>query len=126
MPRLVLHLLDGLPAASRPALARALDRKDAAEVAELGGSIAGLLLQLLEATGTAERAIPALLAIDLPESARLQAIRMGETVAAIRRQRPDLPLTADPVEFRGYQYHTLSLIHIYPATMDGRSSLQKR
>jgi ATP phosphoribosyltransferase regulatory subunit len=106
VPRLVLHLLDGLPAASRPALARALDRKDAAEVAELGGSIAGLLLQLLEATGTAERAIPALLAIDLPESARLQAIRMGETVAAIRRQRPDLPLTADPVEFRGYQYHT--------------------
>ncbi len=106
VPRLVLHLLEGLPAASRPALARALDRKDAAEVAELGGPIAGLLLQLLEATGTAERAIPALLAIDLPESARIQAVRMGETVTAIRRQRPDLPLTADPVEFRGYQYHT--------------------
>jgi ATP phosphoribosyltransferase regulatory subunit len=31
---------------------------------------------------------------------------MGETVEAIRRHRPDLPLTADPVEFRGYQYHT--------------------
>jgi ATP phosphoribosyltransferase regulatory subunit len=106
VPRLVLHLLEDLPAASRPALARALDRKDAAEVAELGGTIAGLLLQLLEATGTAERAIPALLAIDLPQSARIQAIRMAETVAAIRRQRPDLPLTADPVEFRGYQYHT--------------------
>jgi ATP phosphoribosyltransferase regulatory subunit len=106
VPRLVLHLLEDLPAADRPALARALDRKDAAEVAELGGPIAGLLLQLLEATGTAERAIPALLAINLPESARLQAVRMAETVAAIRRQRPDLPLTADPVEFRGYQYHT--------------------
>ena len=106
VPRLVLHLLEDLPAASRPALARALDRKDAAEVAELDGPISGLLLQLLEATGTAERAIPALLAIALPESARIQAIRMAETVAAIRRQRPDLPLTADPVEFRGYQYHT--------------------
>lgn len=106
VPRLVLHLLEDLPAASRPALARALDRKDAAEVAELGGPIAGLLLQLLDATGTAERAIPALLAINLPESARLQAVRMAETVTAIGRQRPDLPLTADPVEFRGYQYHT--------------------
>ncbi len=31
---------------------------------------------------------------------------MSEAVAAIRRHRPDLPLTADPVEFRGYQYHT--------------------
>jgi ATP phosphoribosyltransferase regulatory subunit len=106
IPQLVLRLLEGVSAAKLPALARALDRKDAAAVAELGGAIAGLLLQLLGASGPAERAIPALLAIDLPESSKTQAVRMAETVAAIRRHRPDLPLTADPVEFRGYQYHT--------------------
>jgi ATP phosphoribosyltransferase regulatory subunit len=106
IPRLVLHLLDGIAAADRPALARALDRKDAAAVVTLGGPIAGLLLQLLEASGPAERAMPALLAIDLPENAKIQAVRMAETVLAIHRHRPDLPLTADPVEFRGYQYHT--------------------
>jgi len=106
VPRLVLHLLETLNAAEHPALARALDRKDAAAVAELGGPVAGTLLQLLEASGPAERAIPALLAIDLPETARAQAVRMSEAVAAIRRHRPDLQLTTDPVEFRGYQYHT--------------------
>jgi ATP phosphoribosyltransferase regulatory subunit len=106
IPRLVPLLLDGVPPASHPALARALDRKDAAAVAELGGTISELLLQLLAASGTAARAIPALLAIDLPEAAKAQAVRMADTVAAILRHRPDLPLTVDPVEFRGYQYHT--------------------
>ncbi len=33
-------------------------------------------------------------------------LRLADTVAAIRRAKPDLPLTVDPVEFRGYQYHT--------------------
>ena len=106
VPQLVLRLLEGISAAKLPALARALDRKDAAAVAELGGAISGVLLQLLGASGPAERAIPSLLAIDLPASSKTQAVRMAETVAAIRRRRPDLPLTADPVEFRGYQYHT--------------------
>ncbi len=106
VPRLVPHLLERIETANHPALARALDRKDAAAVAELGGSIAGTLLQLLEASGPVERAIPMLLAIDLPETSRLQAVRMAETVAAIHRHLPHLSLTADPVEFRGYQYHT--------------------
>jgi ATP phosphoribosyltransferase regulatory subunit len=106
VPRLVPHLLEAIGESEHPALARALDRKDAAAVAELGGPIAGTLLGLLDASGPVERAIPALLAIDLPDAARIQAVRMAETVTAIRRHRPDLPLTADPVEFRGYQYHT--------------------
>jgi ATP phosphoribosyltransferase regulatory subunit len=106
VPRLVLHLLEDISPAERPAFARALDRKDAASVAALGGPTAALLLLLLEASGPAGRAVPALLGIDLPPSARLQAVRLAETVAAIQRHKPDLPLTIDPVEFRGYQYHT--------------------
>lgn len=104
IPRLIPELLKDLPADKQALLARALDRKDAAAVAELGGG--ELLLKLLEASGPAERAVPALLAIDLPAPAKAQAARLAETVAAIRRARPDLQLTADPVEFRGYQYHT--------------------
>ncbi|HQT46243.1 MAG: ATP phosphoribosyltransferase regulatory subunit [Acidocella sp. 20-63-7] len=106
VPRLVLHLLENTDPAVHSNLARALDRKDAAAIAEHGGPIAGMLQQLLEASGRAERAIPALLAIALPEAARIQALRLAETVAAILRHRPNLPLTVDPVEFRGYQYHT--------------------
>jgi ATP phosphoribosyltransferase regulatory subunit len=105
-PRLVLNLLEKIDAATLPALTRALDRKDHATVADLGGPMAQLLLQLLQAAGPAAHAIPALLAINLPPIAGQYAIRVAETVAAIQARGPSLPLTVDPVEFRGYQYHT--------------------
>lgn len=104
IPRLVPELLNGIPAERKTLLAHALDRKDAAAVAELGD--APLLLQLLNASGLAERGVPALLAIALTGEAKTQVLRLADTVAAIRRTKPDLPLTVDPVEFRGYQYHT--------------------
>lgn len=104
IPRLVPDLLNGAASELRPELAHALDRKDAAEVASLGGP--PILLGLLNASGPAERGVPALLALDLSGAAKAQVQRLAETVAAIRRVQPDLPLTVDPVEFRGYQYHT--------------------
>ena len=113
IPRLVPSLLDAADIADRPALIRALDRKDHAAVAQHGGSITNLLLQLLATSGPAERAIPALLAIDLPPAAKIQAARMAEAVAAIHARQPDLPLTVDPVEFRGYQYHTGICITVF-------------
>jgi ATP phosphoribosyltransferase regulatory subunit len=104
IPRLVPELLNGIAAERKSQLAHALDRKDAAAVAELGGS--SLLLHLLNASGPAERGVPTLLAIELSGDAKAQVLRLADTVAAIRRAKPDLPVTVDPVEFRGYQYHT--------------------
>jgi ATP phosphoribosyltransferase regulatory subunit len=46
------------------------------------------------------------MAIDLPEAAKIQAMRLAETVGVIHAQTPGLALTVDPIEFRGYQYHT--------------------
>lgn len=106
IPRLVPLLLEDLPPESRTACARALERKDAASVQEHGGRCVSLLLQLLTASGPAARAIPELLAIKLPPAAQAQAARLADTVAAIQRIQPDLPVTVDPVEFRGYQYHS--------------------
>jgi ATP phosphoribosyltransferase regulatory subunit len=97
-------LLSDVSAETRTQLAHALDRKDAAAVAELNGP--ALLQQLLNASGPAERGVPALLAIELSGDTKAQVLRLADTVAAIRRAKPDLPLTVDPVEFRGYQYHT--------------------
>jgi ATP phosphoribosyltransferase regulatory subunit len=105
MPPLVLNLLADVAEPDRAALAFALDRKDHAAVAALSGPSA-LLLKLLEAAGPAARAIPALLAIDLPPAAKALAVRLAETVNAVHARNPALALTADPVEFRGYQYHT--------------------
>ena len=108
MPPLVQSLLDtaALPAAQAAALARALDRKDAAAVAAQGGAQATVLIRLLHAAGPAGGALAALAAPGLPPAARLHAERLAETVAAIAALAPALRLTIDPVEFRGFRYHT--------------------
>ena len=108
MPTLVSTLLEesGITGGQRSRLSFALDRKDAASVAEHGGALAATLTDLLLAAGPADRALAALAAAELTPGARLAADRLAATVAAIRAQAPGLKLTVDPVEFRGLQYHT--------------------
>ncbi len=115
LPTLVPVLLDdaALEGASRAGLARALDRKDAASVARLGGSLAPTLTDLLLAAGPADRALQALKAAKLPQAARELASRLADAVAAIRARAPTLRLTIDPVEFRGFRYETGVSVTIY-------------
>ena len=84
----------------------ALDRKDAAAVAALGGAAGRLFGALLDASGMAERALAALTAIELPEGARASAAELREVAERVRAARPDLSLTLDPVEHRGFEYHS--------------------
>ncbi len=112
MPTLIPTLLDAAGLATGK-LTRALDRKDAAAVAEHGGRLAGTLTDLLLAAGPADRAIAALRAADLPEGARPHAERLAAAVAAIRARMPALTLTVDPVEFRGFRYHTGVSLTVY-------------
>ncbi|GBR75776.1 ATP phosphoribosyltransferase regulatory subunit [Acidiphilium acidophilum] len=111
MPPLIPALLGD--AAPHAALIRALDRKDAADITAQGGSLAPVLLALLHAAGPAEPGLAALAAIALPPQIRLLADRLAATVAAIRAEAPDLRLTIDPVEFRGYRYHTGIAVTIF-------------
>ncbi len=115
MPPLVPALLAeaGITGEARARLARALDRKDAAAVAERGGALAGTLTDLLLAAGPADRALAALAAASLPPGARAHAARLAETVAAIRARAPGLIVTVDPVEFRGFRYHTGVSFSVY-------------
>ena len=115
LPPLVPTLLEeaGLPADARAALSHALDRKDAAAVAEHGGSLAGTLIDLLLAAGPADRALDALFCAALPAGTRALADRLAATVAAIRGRVPALRLTVDPVEFRGLRYHTGVTLGVY-------------
>ena len=108
MPSFVQMLLDEaeLPAAAARSLSRALDRKDAAAVVEHGGRLASVLTGLLMAAGPAAGALAALAAAELTPGARALAGRLEDTVAAIEARGPGLTLTVDPVEFRGFQYHT--------------------
>jgi ATP phosphoribosyltransferase regulatory subunit len=115
LPSLAPALLDaaGIVGPERSALARALDRKDAASVARHGGVLAGALTELLLAAGPATRALEALRAADLPPAARRLACRLADTVAEIRARAPHLRLTIDPVEFRGFRYETGVCVTIY-------------
>ncbi len=115
LPTLAPALLDeaGLEGEQRAALARGLDRKDVAAVTRYGGSLADVLTELLRAAGSADRALAVLEAAALPGRARALAHRVAETVTAIRTRAPELRLTVDPVEFRGFRYHTGVCVTVY-------------
>ena len=115
MPPLVSTLLEetGITGEQRTRLAFALDRKDAASVAEHGGALAETLIDLLLAAGPADRALAALAKAPLTPVARRYADRLVATVSAIRAQAPGLKLTVDPVEFRGLKYHTGVCFTVY-------------
>jgi ATP phosphoribosyltransferase regulatory subunit len=88
------------------ALRSALDHKDAAAVAAAAGVAAGVIGRLLAAAGPAEAALAALDRLDLPPRARAERMRLGAVLDGLRDAAPDLTVTVDPVENRGFEYHT--------------------
>ena len=107
-PRLVpaIATAQGLPADRMRRLMAALDRKDAAAVAAAAGDQAAIYLALLRATGPAATALPALAALDLPADAAAERRRLA-AVAALMAAGDSAPaVTIDPVEHRGFEYHT--------------------
>jgi len=115
LPTLAPALFDdaGIMGPQRAALARALDRKDAASVTRHGGRLAPVLNELLLASGAADRALAALHSVSFPASARRLAQRLADTVAEIRAHAPAIRLTIDPVEFRGFRYETGVCVTVY-------------
>jgi ATP phosphoribosyltransferase regulatory subunit len=108
LPLLVPVVLEALGVAGRAAeqLRAALDHKDAAAIAEIGGPSATILGGLMAAAGPADRTLAAIKAIALPERAQAEVAALTEIVRLIRQRVPDLMLTIDPVENRGFEYHT--------------------
>jgi len=95
----------GLAAPAAAALVAALDRKDAAAVAELAGDHDGLFLKLLRVAGPARRALARLERLELPAAAAAERARLAEVVDLVLAGAPELALTVDPVEHRGFEYH---------------------
>jgi len=84
----------------------ALAHKDVGAVSANGGDTAKLLTALIEAVGPAERGLQKLLALALPPAAAAERDRLVQVVGLIRAALPGLTLTIDPVENRGFEYHT--------------------
>lgn len=112
LPTLVPAILADDPVAPgvEDRLRLALDRKDLAAIAAmapvLGDARAGLLTRLVASNGPAEDALPTLLSLDLPPVAAAERARLVSVHEQLRRQLPSLTLTIDPVENRGFEYHS--------------------
>ena len=107
-PTLVASLLpeEGIDADDSGPLLEALDRKDAAAVAEADAAVSDVLLYLMRATGAAETALDALAPLVLPGRAAAALAHLLEVAELLREAAPALPLTVDPVEWRSFEYHT--------------------
>ena len=111
LPTLVAAVGAGLklPADTLLRVRRALDRKDEGGIGKVLGDAkkaVDLFAGLLRAAGPAERGITRLAALKLPAAAAQEAARLGEVVKLIHTADEDLPLTLDPVEYRGLEYQT--------------------
>jgi len=88
------------------AVRRALDHKDATALRKAAGATAALLGELLKAAGAAEKSLTKLSTLDLPKAAATERARLGDVIARVKRADPGLVMTVDPVENRGFEYHT--------------------
>jgi ATP phosphoribosyltransferase regulatory subunit len=104
VPAVALSL--GLAAPQAAALTLALDRRDAGACRELLGGDVALIDRLLAVSGEADGALALLAAIDLPQDAAAARDELFGVAAAVRAAAPDLTLTVDPLEHRGFEYHT--------------------
>lgn len=114
-PALVAHLLEdiGVDDAVVAQLRAALDHKDAAAVRDLTrahgvafGTGARVLNDLVNASGAAADVLPRLRALELPAAAAAEVDRLEAVVTGVGAARSGLSLTLDPVEYRGFEYHT--------------------
>jgi len=108
LPTLVPAVLRALGVGPGAALRlrAALDHKDAAAIVAVGGEAADLLHRVMATAGRADRALAGLARIAVPEEAEAEIARLTEIVALVRALVPDLVVTVDPVENRGFEYHT--------------------
>jgi ATP phosphoribosyltransferase regulatory subunit len=108
LPTLVPAIAEayGISAARAAALRAALDHKDIAAVGATAGEAGELLGRLLVAAGPASAALSALERLDLPALAGAERVRLAAVLEGLRAAAPELKVTVDPVENRGFEYHT--------------------
>jgi len=101
------------------AVRRALDHKDAAALKAAAGKAAPLLGDLLKAAGESAKSLKVLAALDLPKDAAAERARLGAVVARLKSAVPGLGVTIDPVENRGFEYHTGISFTFFTPTVRG-------
>ncbi len=91
-------------------LKTALNLKDEPAIDRLGEKLGDhaseLFGSLLKSVGPADKALKTLSKINLPENAKSELDNLSAVIECLRERSPGLTITIDPVETRGYEYHT--------------------
>lgn len=87
-------------------LQQALNKKDTAQVATLAGDSAPLLLDLLNPSGNSAKTLALFTRPEIPTAARELADNLAKVLEMIKEAHPSVGLTIDPLEYRGFEYHT--------------------
>lgn len=105
-PRLVPTVCAGLGMAAEAAAAAryALDRKDGAALARAAGEAAAALKPYLR-VGTADVVVARLRAAGPPPAAGLLIDALDHIALELQAAAPELLVTIDPGEYRGFEYH---------------------
>ena len=130
MPTLVPALLSAaaLDGGTQGLFRTALDRKDGAAVAALGAAhgraVADILGAMLASAGEAVGTLAALAKLDLPPAAASERAALGEVVRRVADGLAGIDgggvsLTVDPVENRGFEYHTGAIFTFFAGGVRG-------
>lgn len=105
--RLVLDASD-IPASRHAAVENAVECKDSGWIQAAGlNGYAASLAALMDAAGDAEAGMRVLQRLDLPEAARAQVAYVQAVIDQLRRLDVPVEITIDPVENKGFEYHSL-------------------
>lgn len=108
LPTLVSSIVDREPLSpdARAALVASIACKDTTAIEASAGKYKALLRTLVETVGPAQETLPVLLRCDLPDAARALCERLKEVIEVVARACPEVGLTLDAAENRGFEYHT--------------------
>ena len=112
LPRLVTEVLSNSEENinSRVRLRQALDRKDSAAIADLSEDFSQeeikTLTSMLNSAGPAIDALEILKSLSFTGNAKKCQELLAEVIERVSKALPKLNLTIDPVENRGFEYHT--------------------
>lgn len=112
LPTLIPAIIDGLDLddETSSALRTALERKDATEVKalekNLGKAETKALTEILNAVGPGKAAIKKLQSMKLSGEALKLVDDLANVTSGILAEKPDASITIDPVENRGFEYHS--------------------
>lgn len=119
LPTLVPSILTARGIDTSETLQAALHRKDVTAILALaptlGVQTAELLARLVETAGPAETALPALSALDLPAAAAAERASLIALHEGLQADAPELSLTVDAAESRGFEYHSGVIFSLFSA-----------